>query len=73
MERTKKERDYAFRLLRQQQTLSISRIQNHAYAHYMERDSRIAAILRRVPRGVKELLPLRFKQFLRSLLIKIRE
>lgn len=72
LERAVKQRDYVLRLLQQQQTLSTTRIQNDAYAFFMERDSALARLLSRVPRGVKDLFPIRFKQYVRGLVIKIK-
>jgi hypothetical protein len=71
LERAKTQRDYALRLLRQQQTLSTPRIQNKAYAFYMEQDRALAKLLSRIPRRVKDIFPLRLKQFVRNIVIKI--
>jgi hypothetical protein len=72
LERAVTQRDYVLRLLQQQQTLSTTRIQNDAYAFFMERDSALARLLSRVPRGVKDLFPIRFKQYVRGLVVKIK-
>ena len=71
LERTKLQRDYVLRMLRQQQTLSTMRNQNEAFAFYTERDSRLSQLLSRVPRGAKDIFPLRVKQFVKNIVIKI--
>jgi hypothetical protein len=61
LERTKKQRDYVLRLLRQQQTLSTLRGQN----------SVLVQLLSRVPGSLKDIVPLRVKQLVRHIAVKI--
>jgi hypothetical protein len=70
--RTRRERDHALRLLRQQITVSSTRIQNETFAFYMEQNKFTVRLLRRIPRGLKDKLPLGFKQAVRNILVKMR-
>lgn len=69
--RTRRERDFALRLLRQQITVSSSRIQDETFAFYMEQNKFTVRLLRRIPRGLKDMIPLSFKQAVRNILVKI--
>jgi hypothetical protein len=61
LERTRRQRDYVLRLLRQQQTLTTLRGQN----------SVLAQLLSRVPRGLKDIIPMRVKQLALNIAVKI--
>lgn len=61
LERTRRQRDYVLRLLRQQQTLTTLRGQN----------SVLAQLLSRVPRGLKDIIPMRVKQLVLKIAVKI--
>ena len=69
--RTRRERDHALRLLRQQLTVSSTRLQNESFAFYLEQNKLTVRLLQRIPRNVKDLIPLRFKQAMRNILVKI--
>jgi hypothetical protein len=60
LERTRRQRDYMVRLLRQQQTLNILRWQNGT-----------TRMLSRVPRRLKDIVPRRVKQLVLNIAIKI--
>jgi hypothetical protein len=61
LERTRKQRDYVLRLLRQQQALSTLPQQN----------SVLARLLSRVPRRLKDIVPLRVKLLVWHIAVKI--
>jgi hypothetical protein len=61
LERTRKQRDYVLRLLRQQQTLSTLRRQN----------SVLMQLLSRAPQSLKDIVPLRVKQLVWHIAAKI--
>jgi hypothetical protein len=69
--RASMQRDYVLRLLRQQQTLSTARIQNDALAFFREKDSVFAHALAFIPRRFKDVIPLRTRQFLKDMIVRI--
>lgn len=72
LERAKIQRDYFLRLLQQQQALRTSIIQNYAFAFRMEqRKSMMERLFNRIPRDLKDLFPVRLKQVIKNIAIKI--
>jgi hypothetical protein len=71
LSRASMQRDYVLRLLRQQQTLSTARIQNDALAFFREKDSIFAHALAFIPRRFKDAIPLRTRQFLKDIIVRI--
>jgi hypothetical protein len=69
--RASMQRDYVLRLLRQQQTLTTARIQNDALAFFREKNSIFARALEFVPRRFKNVIPLRTRQFLKDIIVRI--
>jgi hypothetical protein len=65
------QRDYFVRLLRQQQTLSTARTQNEVFTSLIGEHSIFARALKFLPRGFKELIPLRTKKFLKDVIVRI--
>jgi hypothetical protein len=69
--RASMQRDYILRLLRQQQTLSTARAQNEAFVFLMEKNSIFARALKFMPQNIKDIIPLRAKQFLKDIIVRI--
>lgn len=69
--RTSMQRDFLLRLLRQQQTIGTSYVQNRAIEFYLERGTILARLLRGAPQKVKDIIPMPIKQTLKKIIIKI--
>lgn len=69
--RASMQRDHTLRLLRQQQSLNARRIENEKVIWFMQKQSFLARLFKRVPRGLKDKIPLPVKQFLKDVIVRI--
>jgi len=71
LDRASMQRDYALHLLRQQQSMGTSYVQNRAMVSYLAQYSILARLARRVPRRLRSAIPLPVKQALMKLMVMI--
>jgi hypothetical protein len=69
--RTRMQRDYILRLLRQQQTIGTAYIQNRALEFRLGQQGLLARLIRRAPPSIKNMVPTSVKQALKKIIVKI--
>jgi hypothetical protein len=71
LQRAAMERDYLYRLLRQQQTLGTASAEIRAASYALEKNSLVARFVRRTPKKIKQIIPFPIKQILRRIIVRI--